>query len=149
MGHEYYIFYELDPIRGKGRELARTRWTPNVTEDWDVSPNGAQVAIPNHDAHEAHIRLVNLQPGAAQTDERDVILPGLADLSGVVWSASGHGWFVSVNMTVGKRILYVYPDGRFRPLGDIPGWAVPSPDGHRIAFVNTIVATNAWLIERH
>jgi hypothetical protein len=52
-------------------------------------------------------------------------------------------------MTVGKQMLYVYPDGRFRPLGDISGWAVPSPDGHRIAFVNTITATNAWLIERH
>ena len=148
VGREYYIFYDLDPIRGKGPELARTKWIPNVTEDWDVSPDGAQVAIPNHDSREARIRLVSLQPDSTRTEEREVILPELADLSGVVWSASGHGWFVSVSMTVGKRMLYVYPDGSFRPLGDIPGWAVPSPDGHRIAFVNTITATNAWLIER-
>ncbi|MBV9223432.1 MAG: protein kinase [Acidobacteriaceae bacterium] len=148
VGREYYVFYELDPIRGKGRELARTKWIPNVTEDWDVSPDGTQVAIPNHDSREARIRLVNLQPDSTRTAEREVILPELADLNGVVWSASGHGWFVSVNMTVGKRLLYVYPNGSFRPLGDIPGWAVPSPDGRRVAFVNTITATNAWLIER-
>jgi hypothetical protein len=45
-------------------------------------------------------------------------------------------------------MLYVYLDGRYRSLGEIIGWAVPSPDGRRIAFLNRIVATNAWLIER-
>jgi eukaryotic-like serine/threonine-protein kinase len=78
-----------------------------------------------------------------------VILPGLADLSSVIWSASGQGWFVSVDMTIGKQLLYVYPDGKFRPLGDIPGWAVPSRDGRRVAFLNTVIATNAWVIDRH
>jgi hypothetical protein len=149
IGREYYAFYDLDPIRGKGRELARTKWTPNVTEDWDISPDGNQVAIPNHDPREARIRVVDLQPGSNQGSERDVILPGLADLNSVVWSASGQGWLVSLDMTVGKRMLYVYLDGGTRPLGDISGWAVPSPDGRRVAFMNTIIATNAWLIERH
>jgi eukaryotic-like serine/threonine-protein kinase len=41
--------------------------------------------------------------------------------------------------------LYVYLDGRFYSLGDVQGWAVPSPDGHKVAFLNTITA-NAWLI---
>jgi hypothetical protein len=49
---------------------------------------------------------------------------------------------------VGNQLLYVYLDGRFHSLGDIHGWAVPSPDGQRVAFLNTIIATNAWLIER-
>jgi hypothetical protein len=49
--------------------------------------------------------------------------------------------------TVGNQLLYVYLDGRFHSLGDIHGWAVPSPDGRRVAFLNTIVATNARLIE--
>jgi len=46
-------------------------------------------------------------------------------------------------------MLYVYLDGHFCPLGDIQGWAVPSPDGRHVAFWNHTVATNAWLIERH
>jgi len=45
-------------------------------------------------------------------------------------------------------MLYVYLDGRFDPLGDIQGWAVPSPDGRHVAFLDRIVATNAWLMER-
>ncbi|MGA8598392.1 MAG: hypothetical protein WB676_27050 [Bryobacteraceae bacterium] len=53
----------------------------------------------------------------------------LTDLKGLVWAAGGHGWFVSAITTVGNRLLYVYMDGRIRSLGDIQGWAVPSPDG--------------------
>ena len=81
--------------------------------------------------------------------ERDVVLNGLTDLSGLVWAADGSGWFVSVNVPVSKRLLYVYLDGRIHPLGDIQGWAVPSPDGRHLSFLNNIIATNAWLMERH
>jgi len=149
IGHEYYAFYDLDPIRGKGRELARTKWLPNGTEDWDVSPDGTEVAIPNYDSRDARIRIVELQARPTPSGDREVVLRGLADLRHVVWSASGRGWFITLNMTVGRRMLYAYPDGSFRPLGDILGSAVPSPDGHRVAFVNPITDTNAWLIDRH
>jgi eukaryotic-like serine/threonine-protein kinase len=73
----------------------------------------------------------------------------MADLSGLVWAADGHGWFVSTDTTIGNQLLYVYLDGRFRSLGDIEGWGVPSPDGRHVAFLNPIVATNAWLITLH
>lgn len=144
----YFAYYDLDPIKGKGRELARTKSSVKILGDWDISPDGAQVAIPNHDSREARIRVVALQPaGPNRMQERAVVLPGLANLSGLVWAADGSGWFVSVKTTVGNRMLYVYLDGRYRSLGDIMGWAVPSPDGRRIAFLNPIVATNAWLIQ--
>lgn len=146
---KYYTFFDLDPMRGKGRELARIKWSPSLTEDWDLSPDGTQLAIPIHDSREALIRVVSLQSGSTPARERDVILPGLADLRSIVWSASGRGWFVTLDTIVGKRILYVYPNGSFRSLGDIPGWAVPSPDGRRVAFVNIIIASNAWIIDRH
>ncbi len=146
---DHYAFYDLDPIRGKGRELARTKWIPEVLGDWDISPDGTQVAIPDHDPRDARIRILNLERGPNDAREREVVLPGLTDLRGLVWAADGRGWFVSVDTSVGKRLLYVWPDGRFRSLGDIPGWAVPSPDGRRVAFLNGIAATNAWLIERH
>jgi eukaryotic-like serine/threonine-protein kinase len=149
IGHEYYAFYDFDPIRGKGRELARTRWLPNGTEDWDVSPDGTEVAIPNYDSRDARIRIVALHARSTRSGEREMTLPGLADLRHAVWSASGRGWFITVNMTVGRRMLYAYPDGSFRPLGDMLGAAVPSPDGRRVAFVNPLTATNAWLIDRY
>ena len=149
VAEKYYVFYELDPLRGKGAELARTSWIPNLTEDWDVSPDGRQIAIPNHDSRTARIRIVNLAPGATRPGEHDLILPRLSDLRSVVWSASGRGWFVTYDLAVGSRMVYVSPDGSFRPLGDIAGWAVPSPDGRHVAFLNRIIATNAWLLRRH
>lgn len=149
VGHEFYVFYDLDPTRGKGRELARTKWLPTTTGVWDISPDGTKVAIPIRDSREGRIRVVELQPGSTQPGEREVVLPGLTNPGDVVWPASGKGWFVSVDTPVGKRLVYVRPDGTSRSLGDISGWAVPSPDGHRLAFVNSIVASNAWLIERH
>jgi hypothetical protein len=145
---EYYVFYELSPLRGRGRELARTAWTPEYFGDWDVSPDGKYVAIPNHDSRDARIREVNLEPKAGERRERDVVLAGLTDLRGLVCAPDGRSWFVSVDTTVGSELMYVYRDGRFRWLGDIQGWAVPSPDGRRVAFPDRIVATNAWMIDR-
>ena len=145
---QWRTYYDLDPVRGKGPELARTRWSFELLGDWDISPDGLQVAIPNHDSRQARIRVVSLEPKPNQPSEREVVIPGVADLRGLVWAADGQGWFVSVDTTVGNQLLYVYVDGRFHSLGDIHGWAVPSPDGRRVAFLNTIIATNAWLIER-
>jgi Tol biopolymer transport system component len=148
MGRQYYVYYDLDPVSGKGRELARTSWIPGILGDWDVSPDGRYVALPSHDPRDVRIRLLDLQPGPNDSRERELALPGLTNIHGLVWSADGRGWFVSDDTSVGSRLLYVYRDGRFQTLGDISGWAVPSPDGRRVAFLDRIVATNAWLIDR-
>jgi eukaryotic-like serine/threonine-protein kinase len=146
---QWRTFYDLDPIRGRGAELARTKWSVEALWDWDISPDGTQVAIPNRDAREASIRVVSLEAKPNQPREHEVALPGLANLSGLTWAADGQGWFVSVDTTVGAQTFYVYLDGRFHSLGDIHGWVVPSPDGRRVAFLNPITAQNAWLIDRH
>jgi eukaryotic-like serine/threonine-protein kinase len=146
---ESRTYYDLDDIRGKGPELARIKWSVEVLGDWDISPDGSQIAIPIHDSGDARIRVVSLDTNPSEPREHDVTLAGVTDLRGLVWAADGQGWFVSMDTTIGKRLLYVYLDGRFHSLGDIEGWAVPSPDGRRVAFLNTIVATNAWLITLH
>jgi len=145
---ESRTYYDLDAIRGKGPQLARTAWSVEVLGDWDISPDGLYIAIPNHDSRDARIRVVSLEGEPDQPREREVIVPGVTDLRGLVWAADGRGWFVSVDTPVGNQLLFVYLDGQFRSLGDIDGWAVPSPDGHHVAFLNRITATNAWLIER-
>jgi hypothetical protein len=129
-------------------QLARTKWIPGILGDWDVSPDGKYVALPNHDSHDARIRMLALEPGPSEPREREVALAGLTNIRGLVWAAGGRGWFVSVDTTVGNRLLYVYLDGQFTRLGDIQGWAVPSPDGRRVAFLDRIIAANAWIIDR-
>jgi Tol biopolymer transport system component len=145
---EYRAYYDLDPLYGKGRELARTKWSFEVLGDWDVSPDGNFVAIPTHDSHSAHIRVIALQPGPHEPRERDLTLAGLTDLRGLVWATDGRAWFVSVDTAIGNRLLYVFLDGRVTSLGDIQGWAVPSRDGRRVAFLDRIIGTNAWMIDR-
>jgi Tol biopolymer transport system component len=145
---QYRAFYDLDPIRGKGRELTRTQWLPAAPGDWDVSPDGKYIAISKHDPQGPRIRVLALEPRPNELPERELALPGFAELNDAIWSADGKGWFVSLNAPAGNRLLYVYLDGRFRPLGDIQGWAVPSPDGRRVAFLDRMIATNAWMIDQ-
>jgi hypothetical protein len=100
----YRAFYDLEAISGKGRELARTKTALEYLGDWDVSPEGKYLAIPNHDPREARIRVVALEPRPNDVREWEVGLAGVANLRGLVWAADGGGWFVSVDTTVGNRI---------------------------------------------
>ncbi|MGJ5814261.1 protein kinase domain-containing protein [Paludibaculum fermentans] len=138
-----YLFYELDPERGVGREIAKTAWMPGILGDWDVSPDGRWAALPNHDAKSARIRLVALTPGDA---EREVVLPGIADLKGLTWAVDGSGWFLSLTTTVGVRTVFAYPSGRVAPLGNLQA-VVQAPNGRKVAFVDHIVAANVWKVK--
>jgi len=148
VNRDYFVYSELDPVRGIGRELARTAWQESLLWDWDVSPDGALLAVPNHDSRSARVRIIRLgtQPNVPQ--ERELNLPGLTNISGLVWSAEGGGWFITVFTSVGKRILYCDLEGRIHSIGDINGWVVPAPDGKRIAYLNTMLETNAWTAKR-
>jgi serine/threonine protein kinase/Tol biopolymer transport system component len=141
----YFDFFDLDPVKGKGRELARTNWRPFIAYSWDVSPDGSEAAIPNRDLHSARIRVVPLTGNGKQ--ETEVVAPGLRNLSGVTWAADGSGWFAATGSPLGNRLMFISRTGRWHPLGDIQGWGVPSPDSRRLAFVNPIIATNAWMID--
>ena len=56
-----FVFYELDPLRGRGRELARkVVWSPTGVGDWDISPDSRFAALPNHDPQTAIIRVISL-----------------------------------------------------------------------------------------
>lgn len=145
---DQFVFYELDPVRGQGRELARTSWSPTVTADWDLSPDGAEVAIPDHDPRDAKIRLVPLRDVAPGARERIVTITGLNFLSGVVWAADGRGWYVSSRTTAG--LWYVNLQGEMFNLVEsiTPRYAVPSRDGSHVAFPGQISSSNVWAARR-
>jgi len=42
-----YVFHDLDPVNGKGRELGRTRTLAAFFGAWALSPEGDRVAIPD------------------------------------------------------------------------------------------------------
>jgi eukaryotic-like serine/threonine-protein kinase len=145
--NDQFVFHTLDPRLGKGRELARTSWSPTVVGDWDLSPDGFEAAIPNHDSRDGKIRLIALDLDGTGIEERTVLVSGLKNLNGIVWAADSRGWYVSTQTTAGGLLAYVDVEGRVFNLLEtpLPTYAVPSPDGRRIAFPMWSVSSNAWL----
>jgi len=146
--NDQFVFYELDPLRGKGPELARTGWSPSVTGDWELSPDGLFIAIPNHDLQNAKIRLISLEPAGPEVAEKVMTLDGVRHLNGLAWATSGRGWYVVEQTPLGMVLLYVDSHGHSWELLKSPGivYAVPSPDGRRIVFPQDTTSSNVWVM---
>ena len=152
-----YVFYELDPVLGRGRELARVPWTPGLLGDWSLSAAGTEVAIPNHNLNERLIRTVPLDsPG---TLGRVVRLGGKGMIGGVHYAADDAGWFVSLrheaeyfrsSPLLRSDLVYADRHGAVTVLREtpIPTWAAVAPGGLRIAFPDGTITGNAVLLER-
>ncbi|MBV8552628.1 MAG: serine/threonine-protein kinase [Acidobacteriaceae bacterium] len=146
--NDQFVFYELDPLRGKGRELARTGWSPWITGDWELSPDGLFIAIPNHDPQNAKIRVISLDATEPDRAERVVTLDGMRNLHGVAWGAGGE-WYVTEKTPLEVTLFDVDSDGHSWELlkSTTTLFAVPSLDGRKIAFPQNIASSNVWLIK--
>ena len=142
-----YVFYALDPIQGKGRELGRTPWIPGILNDWGVSPDGSMAALPSHDPSHPKIRIVPLGQDSRH-GEQEIPVHITGSLSSVAWAADGRGWYVSTRTDVDASLLFVNWRGETHLLRESPTsilWGVPSPDGRRMAFVDQTADRNVWI----
>jgi Tol biopolymer transport system component len=156
--NELHVFHELDPVSGKGRELVRVRWSPGVMGDWSLSPDGSEVAMPNHDMAERLIRVVPLDsPGESGHTVR--LASGAGTINGIHYSADGTGWFVVLREAddyfrsaplLKVKLCFVDRKGVITNLRDVPitTWAVVSPGGKRIAFPDGVISGNVVLLRR-
>jgi Protein kinase domain len=141
------VFYALDPVQGKGRELIRADVNPGVLDYlWNLSPDGSRVAIMM--PAERRIRILSLRGGSP----RDVAVNGWTpDGFPFFWSADGMGWYVSRTSEAGTDLLYLDSEGKAQVLRHqtvpIPTVAAPSPDGRHLAFRELTVVGNGWMIE--
>jgi DNA-binding winged helix-turn-helix (wHTH) protein/Tol biopolymer transport system component len=144
-GHHMFIFYLLDPVMGKGRELARMTYTPTIYGDWALSPDGAVAAIPNHDAQSPSIRLVRLD---GKGGESEIKIRQPYQLWGISWAPDSKGFFAEARTAAQHWLEYIRLSGDVRVLRETTGntWGVPSPDGKKLAFVDTTIERNvfAW-----
>jgi hypothetical protein len=144
-----YVYWELDPARGRGRELARTAWTPSILGDWALSADGAEVAMPNHDQRQTRILLIGLDASIGDTPATNELrVPGLGGLVGLVADAGDNGWFASATSSRGVKLLHINRNGRFRVLRECPTstWGLPSPDGRLLAFADHAAYSNFWSV---
>jgi DNA-binding winged helix-turn-helix (wHTH) protein/Tol biopolymer transport system component len=144
------VFYALDPIRGRGQELARQEMAlgPEIAEsNWDLSPDGSRIALAMPEGPPARIRILSLAGGTLQ----DIHVTGWSAFQSMEWAADGKGWFVASRSAATNTLLFIDPQGHAYPLRQTAGgydtYAIPSPDGHRLAFLEYTTANNAWMIE--
>ena len=146
--NQQLVFYELDPTRGKGQELARQEIAagPEIVESyWDLSPDGSRIALAIPEGPPARIRILSLTSGVPQ----DIRVTG--------WSAfqsrecrlptARAGLWLPISRS---EHLLVDPQGHAYPLRQTAGgydtYAIPSPLPP-FALREYTTANNAWLIE--
>jgi hypothetical protein len=116
--------------------------------DWEVSPDGGEVAAVDSRGQGNRIRRIPLNGG----DSSEVELPGRKGLENLFWAADGKGWFVSSQAPTGEDLLHVNPHGNSQVLFEQPDagritWGIPSHNGKQLALLRWISSKNVWMID--
>src|SRR5579864_8142422 len=139
----HHVFTSVDPVKGRGRELASIETEPSMTIPWDLSPDGSQVVM----TREGRIRLLSLKSGVTT----DLAVKGWDSFWEVDWSADGNALFVSSQTPDGATLLRVNLEGEARALWhqkvNLEAKGIPSPDGRHLAMAGWTTDSNAWMIE--
>jgi eukaryotic-like serine/threonine-protein kinase len=141
------IFYALDPLHGKGKELARSEVGSRRFYGWDVSPDGSHLAVVSSIG--PYIRTIDLGTGKT----RDINAPADWLLQSVGWSANGTALFVTVYTAKAFLLGSIDLAGKARVLLDEgpDHWVnevIASPDGHYLTFKAQTWDGNVWLLEK-
>ncbi len=144
------VFYELDPLKGQRRELARTTiGAPGDWMRWDLSADGTQVAVAGSIGLEGKVRLVDLK----KHTQRDLILPHEVVLLFIAWSSDARALYASGQRgTSDYFIMRLDLSGKSKIIaskGPVPYYnsLLPSPDGRFLAYTEQTEETNAILLE--
>jgi eukaryotic-like serine/threonine-protein kinase len=141
------VFYTLDPVKGQGGELARTKvGDAGAWLGWGLSPDARQIAVGGFQAIGKNVRMIDLQTG----EQREMPLPAILQ-GGLSWAPDGRG-FYCVTPFNGFYLLRVDLSGKWHilqqsPLGQYFSYPLASPDGHFLAFTRQSGEANAYLLE--
>ena len=143
--HKQLVFTALDPVKGRGRELAELQTDAMADYSWHLSQDGARIAVLKMEG--GRIQILSLSGGAPS----EITVKGWNRLKSVVWSADGRGLIASSVDERGSVILKVDLQGNARILWEHPGglstYGSPSPDGRHLALLDWTVNTNFWMME--
>ena len=120
------IFYALDPVQGRGKELARTKLGPAADLGWRVSPEGSRIAVVSTDQLREQVRILDFRNGT----ERNLPLPHGWRIWSLSWTADGNALFAAAVRSTGYFIARIELDGKTRVLlnrgrNQLLGYALP------------------------
>ncbi len=139
------VFSTLDPLKGRGRRLARVE-LPAISL-WDLSPDGSRVAVVDSRDSIPRIEVVPLAGGPG----REVRLDRIFQVSSITWAGDGQSWFV-VGSNQGSEWTVFRVRGNGRTTNVLPRqfWmysAAVSPDGRHIVYTSNTGQGTTWLLE--
>ncbi|MGO9084750.1 MAG: protein kinase domain-containing protein [Terriglobales bacterium] len=145
------IFSHLDPVKGKGEEIARLDEYQSAEPQWDLSPDGSRLAIVDSGESKGEIRILNI------VDRKITVLQvrnwKWQSLQQIRWAADGKIMFAVAPTAISWDILSIDAKGNARVLYEIPmgaGWIasiVASPDGRTLAFTKRTFVNDVMLLE--
>ena len=145
--YKHITITTLDPLSGRGKELAR--FEPDSTErGWwfDLSPDGTRIAVIPRPT--GPICILSLQGQAT----KQIHLKGWSNLLSLSWAADGKNLFVFSDNLQGRTLLQVDMQGNANFLWEAPGAyggavSVASPDGRHLAMWAWTQNSNMWMME--
>jgi VCBS repeat-containing protein len=144
--HGRLMFSAFDAREGRKEEVAQFAIDPNGQYSWDVSPDGATIAILK--SSQAKISLLSLNSGSS----KEITVNGADNADSVVWTQSGKGLLVSSRIPGASVLLHVDLAGNSRQLwkkdGGIGTFGIPSPDGRHLAMLSWTLNSNIWEMEK-
>ena len=145
------IFSFLDPVKGKGQEIARLAGYQSPEPRWDLSPDGSRIAVVDERKLTGEIRILHL------ADRKFTLLQvrpwKWQFLSQISWAADGRSLFALAQSSSSLAILSLDAEGKPRVLYEMQagtGWVpslVPSPDGRSLAFTRRMFIHDVMLLE--
>lgn len=141
------IVTALDPMKGRGPELARFPLDPNVKDWWiDISPDGTRLALMRTPSEP--IQIVGLNGQRIQ----QIQIKGWSNVRAFNWAPDGKGLYVVAAVRGGRVVLYADFQGKAQVIwnntgGSTETLAIPSPDGRHLAISAWATKGNIWTLE--
>jgi eukaryotic-like serine/threonine-protein kinase len=143
------VFYSLDPLRGKGNQLAKIVVRSFFGWEWDVAPDGSRLAVIGKSNRDGQIEVLNFSSGTWREISPE---PSLGLPSFIAWTADSRGFFVRSWDHDSINLLHVTLAGKTEPLisngyRQFIGKLLPSPDGKYLAYEGETSDSNIWMLE--
>lgn len=145
-------FFYFDPVRGLGDKISRADLVNRYYKlNWSLSPDGRTLAIgkQNTAPQQPAFQLVSLSRSGAS--DRNVTLRGWDRINFLDWAADSKSLWITAVRNGKSMLLNVDFRGDIRPMlsesNMTLGWAIPSPDGRRLAIWKDSGSLNIWMLE--
>jgi serine/threonine protein kinase/Tol biopolymer transport system component len=139
------IFSAFDPVKGRGRELARVPCNSLRHYNWALSMDGKYISAAQDEQSTIHIRRTD---GQSLPDVTVKDWPGIDNMD---FAADSKGLLMNGLRNGMKTLLYVDLSGHVRPLWQPQsprvGWGISARDGKRLAIEGETVSSNIWSLK--